>query len=166
MTLALNLRLHVTTPSNHLWSTFLLWAPPQFLNQAPSGAQQLLLLDFSNVPHLGHVIVLVIVDVTAGVLTDVVIDVLTISSRSDNGRRDTYWCVGSVVTDVGAGVHTICDIDPDVPSNMRVFGALEWTQKAPQSFCLKDVAWENIRSILSTLDTSHFEISPLNNSAW
>ena len=82
----LNLLLQAATPSNHLWSTFLLRAPPQFLNQAPPGAQQLYLPDFSNVPHLGHVIVLVTVEVTAGsVLTDVAIGVLTISSRSGNG---------------------------------------------------------------------------------
>ena len=64
-------------------------APPQFLNQAPPGAQQLFLLDFANVPHLAHVTVLVIVDVMADVLTDVMIGVLTISSRPGIGRRDT-----------------------------------------------------------------------------
>ena len=91
-------------------------------------------------PQLGHAIVLVIVDVIAGVLTDVAIDVLTINSRSYNGRRDTYSRVGRVVTDMGADVHTVCDIDPDVPSNIRVFGAPELTQAVPQSFCVKDDA--------------------------
>ena len=90
MPLAFNLRLQAATPANHLWSTFLLRAPPQFLNQAPPGAQQLFLPDFSNVPHLGHLIVLAIVEAMAGVLTDVVSGVLTISSRTDNGRRDAY----------------------------------------------------------------------------
>ena len=85
MPLALSLRLQAVTPSNHLWSTFLLRAPPQFLNQAPPGAQQLCLPDFVNVPHLGHVIVLAIVEVMAGVRTDVAIGVLTISSRSGIG---------------------------------------------------------------------------------
>ena len=90
MPLALNLRLQAATPSNHLWLTFLLRAPPQFLNQAPPRAQQLFLPDFPNVPHIGHIIGLVIVEVMAEVLTDVVVGVLTISSRPGNGRRDTY----------------------------------------------------------------------------
>ena len=90
MPLALNSRLQAATPSNHLWSKFSLRAPAQFLNQAPPGAQQLFLPDFSNVPHLGHVVVLVIVKVIPGVLTDAVIGVLTISSRSGNDRCDTY----------------------------------------------------------------------------
>ena len=85
MSLALHLRLQAATPSDHLWLTFLLWTPPQFLNQAPPGAQQLFLPDFSNLPHLGHVIGLVIVEVMAGVLTEVAIGVLTISSRSGIG---------------------------------------------------------------------------------
>ena len=45
-----------------------------------------------------------------------------------------------MVTAVGADVHTVCDIDPDVPVNARDFVALELTQAAPQSFCLKDDA--------------------------
>ena len=57
-------------------------APPQFLNQAPPGAQQLTLPDFLNVPHFGHVIVLAIVEVMAGVLvlTGVAIDGRAFSS--------------------------------------------------------------------------------------
>ena len=93
MPLAYNLRVQAATPSNHMWSTFWLPTPPQFLNQAPPGAQQLILLDFVNVPHLGHVIGLAIVDVMLGVLTDVVIGVLTISSRSGIDKRDTCPCV-------------------------------------------------------------------------
>ena len=89
MPLALNLRLQAATPSNHLWSKFSLRAPAQFLNQAPPGAQQLLLPDFSNVPHLGHGSVLAIAEVMmAGVLTDLAIGVLPISCRSG---FDTYW---------------------------------------------------------------------------
>ena len=84
MPLALNLRLQASTPSDHLWSTFMLPAPPHLLNQAPSGAQQLTLPDFLNVPHFGHVIVLGIVEVTAGV-RDVAVVVRNISSRSGNG---------------------------------------------------------------------------------
>ena len=153
MALALDLRLQASTPSNHLWFVFLLPAPPQFLYQAPPGAQQLALPDFANVPHLGHIMVLVIVEVMDGVLIDV-IGVLTISSRSGIGRRDTC--------DLGAKVHTVSDIDPDVPVNMSIFVDFELTQAAPQSFCLKDAAFKNISSILATLDTSHLEISRLN----
>ena len=65
--------------------------------------------DFSNVPHFGHVVDLKIVEVIAGVPIDVVIGVWAISSRSGIGRRDTY---GGVVC-----VHTVCDIDPNDPSN-------------------------------------------------
>ena len=75
-----------------------------------------------------------------GVLTDVAICVLAMSSRSGIGRRDTYWRVGPVVTGVGADVHTVCDIDPDVPPNIEAFVAFELTQVAPQSFCLKENA--------------------------
>ena len=60
-------------------------------------------------PHLGHAFVTV--EVMADALTGVAIGVLTISSRSGNG------CVGSVVIGVGADVHSVCAIDPDVPSN-------------------------------------------------
>ena len=99
-------------------------------------------------PHLGHVIFLAIVEVMAGVLTGAAIGVLTISSRSGSGK----WCpdgyrhrpVGSVVTDVGAGVHTVRDINPGVPANLKAFVASELTQAGPQSVCLKDVATKNI----------------------
>ena len=118
----------------------MLLSPPQFLNQAPPGAQQLLLPDLPNVSHLGQAIALAIIELTPGVMTDVVIGVLTISSRSGNGGRDASSRVASVVNGVGVDVHSVCDIDPDVPANMRVFIAFELTQAAPQSSCLKDVA--------------------------
>ena len=57
--LNLNLHLQASAPSNHMCSMFLLPGPPQFLYQAPPGAQQLGLPDFSNVPHFGHSILLV-----------------------------------------------------------------------------------------------------------
>ena len=88
--------MQAATPSDHLWSTFLLPAPPQFLNQAPPGAQQLRLPDFLNVPQLGHPIVFAVVDVMAGARTDVEDGVRTISSRSGND----------------AEVHTVSAIDP------------------------------------------------------
>ena len=96
---------------------FLLPTPPQFLNQAPPGAQQLTRPDFLNVPHLEHVIVLAIIDVM------VVIGVRTMSSRSD-----------------GDGEHVIRDMDPDDPGNMPFLFAFDLTQAVPQSFCLNDLA--------------------------
>ena len=96
----------------------------------------------------------------AGVLTDVAIGVLAISSRSGTGGR-----VASLVTGVGVDVHPVRDIDPDEPANMRVLSAFELNQAAPQRFCLKDVAWKNIRSMWVTLDTSHLEMSPSKDSA-
>ena len=103
--IVLNLHLQASTPSNHLWSAFLLPAPPHFLNQAPPGAQQLALPDFSNVPHFGHASVL------ATVVNAVVIGVLDMSSRSVIFRRDT--CSSSVLD-----AHRLRDIDPREPSNI------------------------------------------------
>ena len=94
--IALDLRLQAFTPSDHL----LLPSPPQFLNQAPPGAQQLTLPDFRNIPHLRHVItrwpaeVIDGVLVIGGVLTDVLVGVLAMSSRLGVGRRDAYPCGG------------------------------------------------------------------------
>ena len=114
--------------------------PPHFLNQAPPGAQQLTLPDRRNVPHFEHVNVLAVAEVIGGVLTDVLIGVRAMSSRSVIGRRDTYCRVLCVV----ANVHTVRDIDPDEPLNMSFLLALDWTQAAPQSSCLNDVASPNI----------------------
>ena len=87
---ATNLRVQACTPSNHVCSAFPLAEPPQLLNQEPPGAQQLALPDFLKVPHFEHAIILVIAEVMTGVLADVAVGVLTISSRSGIGRRDTY----------------------------------------------------------------------------
>ena len=102
--------------------------------------------------------------VMTGVLIDVVTAVRTISSRSGTGRRDTYWCLTSVVPEEG-DLHTVADIDPGEPKNMSVLLALELAQAAPQSFCLNDVARLNMLSMFVTLDTSHFEMSPSNDRA-
>ena len=76
----------------------------------------------------------------AGVLTDAVLGVLPMSSRSVIGRRDMYWRVLCVVADA----HTVRDIDPKDPKNMFALLALDRTQAAPQSFCLNDDANENM----------------------
>ena len=86
MTLALDLRLQAPTPSNHLWPAFLLLALPQFLYQAPPGAQQLTLPDVLNVPHFEHVVSMLMTSVL--VLIGVVNDARTISSRSGIGGSD------------------------------------------------------------------------------
>ena len=76
-----NLLLQASMPSNHLCTSFRFPAPPQFLNQAPPGAQQLARPDFSNVPHFEHASP-ALVKAKAGVLINVVIGVLDMSSRS------------------------------------------------------------------------------------
>ena len=66
---------------------------------------------------------------------------------------------------LAAAVQTVADIDPDEPKNMPDFDAVEWTQEAPHSSRLNDVASMNMKSMLAALDTSHFEMSPLNEAA-
>ena len=51
------------------------------------------------------------------VIDDVLIAVLVTSSRSVIGRRDTYR---RAVTNVGADMHAVRDIDPKEPANMSV----------------------------------------------
>ena len=46
--------LQAQMPSNHVCRSFALAAPPQFPNQEAPRPQQLLLPDFTIVPHLGH----------------------------------------------------------------------------------------------------------------
>ena len=69
-----------------------------------------------------------------------------------------------MVTGVGADVHSVRDIDPDEPTNISFLLALDRTQASPQSLRLNDDAFKNIESMLTTLETSHLDISPLNNS--
>ena len=160
--------LQASMPSNHLCSTFPFPDPPHFLYQAPLGAQQLNRPDFSNVPHFGHVIVLMIVVVIDGVLAGVLV---MMSSRSlfsvtgprkkkircsGFGRRDT--CRRSVAF---AESHPVCDIPPGDPSNILSCLALDRTQASPQSVLVNDFASKNIEDMSFTLDTSHLEMSPL-----
>ena len=67
--------LQACTPSTHVYSVLELRLVPQFLNQAPPGAQQLRLPDFLMVPHLEHMEPIVFVTVVA-VTADVVMWVL------------------------------------------------------------------------------------------
>ena len=76
----LNLHLHVSTPSNQLCPNLLLPELPQFLYQAPPGAQQLARPDFLNMPQCGHVI---LAKATPGVVNAMPIGVLAISHRAN-----------------------------------------------------------------------------------
>ena len=53
---------------------------------------------------------------------------------------------------------------PEEPSNIPSLSAVE-VSHAPQSVCLKDEVPANVFFILVTLDTSHLEISLLNDDA-
>ena len=53
-------------PSDHLWSSFVAPAAPQFPNQEPPRPQQLALPDFAMMPHLGHTKLMILV--AAGVV--------------------------------------------------------------------------------------------------
>ena len=59
---------------------------------------------------------------------------------------------------------TVVQIRPDDPSNICSFLAVE-VLHLPQSVCAKDDAEANMRIMLVTLDTSHLEMSPLNDDA-
>ena len=58
----------------------------------------------------------------------------------------------------------VVQIRPDEPSNIPSLSAVE-VSHAPQSVCAKDDAPENISFMLATLDTSHLDMSPLNDDA-
>ena len=59
--------------------------------------------------------------------------------------------------------HTADAIDPDDPANMDSLVDFECTQAVPQSSCLKDSAPANMKSMFVTLETSHLEMSLLND---
>ena len=59
----------------------------------------------------------------------------------------------------------VVQIRPDEPSNIPVLSAVEVSHAPPQSVCAKDDAPENMPSMVITLDTSHAEMSPLNDVA-
>ena len=66
---------------------------------------------------------------------------------------------------VVVAVHAARGIDPYELSNIIPLLAFEFTQAVPDSFCLNDVAPQNTKAMFVTLDTPHFEISPLNDVA-
>ena len=67
-----------------------------------------------------------------------------------------------VVVVVEAVVVQIC---PDERSNIPSLVAVEVSHASPQSVCANNAASENISVMSVTLDTSHLERSPLNDSA-
>ena len=83
------------------------------------------------------------------------------SSDLDCGENNDIVVMATVRKDL----HSVRDIDPGEPSNIISFVAFECTQAAPQSLCLNDVAFRNILFMLPTLDTSHREMSVLNDVA-
>ena len=112
-------------------------------------------------PHLGHVIGDVIsdaatVDMAVGVLVGIPVGVLAGIAVREMLEVVTRMVVDVVYTalitlfttiiavgDVSP-VHTVRDIDPDEPSNIWLFRAVEWTQECPQSRRLNDFAPQNI----------------------
>ena len=105
----------------------------------------------------------------AEVPTEVVIGVRTISSRSvPGGGADVLLSSPLALSsplDCGESTQSVFDIDPDDPANISFLLAFEWTQVAPQIWCLNDAAPINMLCMLVTLDTSHFEISTSNDFA-
>ena len=69
---------------------------------------------------------------------------------------------GAVPVVLEGAVLVVAQSLPDEPSNIPSLCAVEMDH-APQSVCVKDDAPENIFSMLFTLDTSHLEMSPLND---
>ena len=63
------------------------------------------------------------------------------------------------MANLGTTVHFCRDMDPREPKNMSILLAFELTQASPQSFRMNDGVFENMRSMLATLDTSHLETS-------
>ena len=60
-------------------------------------------------------------------------------------------------------VLAVVQIRPDDPSNIPCFSAVE-VLHSPQSVCANDDALSNMPIMVVTLDTSHLEMSLLNDS--
>ena len=61
--------------------------------------------------------------------------------------------------------HAVFDMEPGESRNISVLVAFELTHASPQSFCSNEFAPENIRPMLVTSDTSHFDKSTLKELA-
>ena len=66
---------------------------------------------------------------------------------------------------LAADLQIVFEIDPEEPSNMNFFSALECTQATPQRVRLKDVAPSNMPVISITCETFHVERSWLKDVA-
>ena len=84
------------------------------------------------------------------------------SPSGDNFRQvvTALWSSILVCGENSLVSHTDDDTDPVEPSNKN-----GWIHEDPQCSCLNDFAPMNILSILSTFDTSHSAMSPLNFDA-
>ena len=116
---SLHLHLQASTPSNQLWSNFLLLAPPQFLYQAPPGAQQLARPDFVNVPQFGHI---VIGEAASSVVSEGAIVVIVIG---DSHLASHRWGFDAP--------HCVVESPPDEPSKVWFLVACDKNQPDPQS---------------------------------
>ena len=74
----------------------------------------------------------------------VVVATLVVVVAGVDFLSDTGTPAEKIVLDRGENTvvvaHTVWDMDPDEPVNMKVLLAFEWTQAAPRSFHLKDTA--------------------------
>ena len=72
---------------------------------------------------------------------------------------------GENTAEMVVAAHTVGDIDPGESLNIDFLVAFDWDQAGVQSFCVKADAPRNISFMSVTLDTSHFEMSALNDVA-
>ena len=98
----LHLHLQASTPSSQLCPTLLLPAPPQFLYQAPPGAQQLARPDFVNVPQFAQ---LLLAEVMPELVSALMIGVLAFPHCANHLPCDD-------------ALQTVRDIDPEQSLNM------------------------------------------------
>ena len=109
---------------------------------------------------MGHVIDDVIIDVaTVDVAVEVLVDT-PVGVLTGLVVGEMVEAVATVVIDVVYTAfitlfskHTDCDIDPDEPTNISVFRASDQTQEMPQSSRSNDVAPQNMKLMVVTLDT-------------
>ena len=72
--------------------------------------------------------------------------------------------VAFLLVGVPVASSVVVQIRPDEKANISAVVAVEVCH-SPQRVCANDVAPKNISFILVTLDTSHLEMSPLNDEA-